>query len=324
VLVSNYGSLAIPDTGRTISVLLGNGDGTLGPRMSFETGLGPYWLEVEDLNGDGHEDVAVQNSASGSVSILLGHGDGSFSPRSDYKPSAHGGTLAMGDLDEDGALDIAVDLGRNQDSVTILHGSGDGTFTPLPPTALGTFLALAGLEDLNLDGHLDMLVFGYYANALRILRGRGDGTFERQPFDFGLGSAPDYPTFADFNADGLLDVVTANHFLNDLSVLLNTTPVAPVSVPQDPVARTPGALRILPNPARGELGVEFTLPGKAPARLELFDVSGRRLGSREVGALGAGVHRVRLSQGASLRAGIYFVRLRESGRARTVRAAVLD
>jgi hypothetical protein len=183
---------------------------------------------------------------------------------------------------------------------------------------------LSGLEDLNLDGHLDLVLIEYYAHTLRVLRGNGDGSFVRQPFDFGLGAAPDYPVLGDFNSDGLLDVVTANEFLDDFSVLLNTTPVTPVSTPEGPAARMPGLPRALPNPARSELVVEFALGEKAPARLELFDVSGRRLGCREVGGLGPGIHRARFSPAAPLRAGMYFVRLTESGKARSARAVVLD
>src|SRR5437867_8264035 len=173
--------------------------------------------------------MGVQNVGSRLISVRLGRGDATFTPPTEYRPSVRIKALAVGCLDEDGALDIAADLNSTPDSLVILHGLGDGTFTMVPPTVLGRFVALSGLEDLNLDGHLDMLVFNYYANTLRILRGRGDGTFDPQPFDFGLGSAPDYPKLGDFNGDGLPDVVTANHFFNNLSVLINTTPVAPVS-----------------------------------------------------------------------------------------------
>ncbi len=46
-----------------------------------------------------------------------------------------------------------------------------------------------------------------------------------------------------------------------------------------------------PNPAvAGQLTVAFTLPNAEPARLELIDVSGRRLAARDVGSLGPGRH----------------------------------
>lgn len=75
-----------------------------------------------------------------------------------------------------------------------------------------------------------------------------------------------------------------------------------------------------PNPTSGSPSLAFTLAGTAPATIELFDLAGRRVESREVGDLGPGEHVVRL--GAALRPGIYLARLRQHGRAVTARLAV--
>jgi hypothetical protein len=80
-----------------------------------------------------------------------------------------------------------------------------------------------------------------------------------------------------------------------------------------------------PNPSRGDrLIVEFVLPTAAPARLELLDVSGRRVVIREVGSLGAGDHRVDLAPEHRLAPGLYLVRLTQSANVRVTRVAVLD
>ena len=71
-----------------------------------------------------------------------------------------------------------------------------------------------------------------------------------------------------------------------------------------------------PNPARGAgFSISFSLPDGAPATLELLDLNGRRLLSREVGGMGAGSHVLPLQrESAGLAAGIYVVRLSQSGR----------
>jgi hypothetical protein len=78
-----------------------------------------------------------------------------------------------------------------------------------------------------------------------------------------------------------------------------------------------------PNPLRSALRVAVTLPDATPARLELVDVSGRLLESREVGSLGPGRHTVQLAGGRDAPAGIRFVRLTQGARTATQRIAVL-
>ena len=76
------------------------------------------------------------------------------------------------------------------------------------------------------------------------------------------------------------------------------------------------------NPvAAGVLRVEFALASSAPARLELLDVAGRRVASREVGPLGAGTHAVEL--GGTRGGGIYFLRLTQGLRTAESRVVVL-
>jgi PKD repeat protein len=101
-----------------------------------------------------------------------------------------------------------------------------------------------------------------------------------------------------------------------------------VTVAADPADVTAGgapvfALRgIQPNPAYGAFGVAFSLRDASPAWIELIDLGGRRVVEREVGSFGAGPHVVRLD-GSRLPAGLYFVRLTQSGRSLITRATIL-
>ena len=71
-------------TNNTVSVLLGNGDGTFQPNVDYITGTAPSFAALGDFNGDGRVDMAVVNATSNTVSILLGNGDGAFQPRIDF------------------------------------------------------------------------------------------------------------------------------------------------------------------------------------------------------------------------------------------------
>jgi hypothetical protein len=79
-----------------------------------------------------------------------------------------------------------------------------------------------------------------------------------------------------------------------------------------------------PNPSiAGALRVSFTLPDAAPARLELFDVSGRLRVSQDVGSLGPGSHVVDLAAFGHVAPGVYLVRLQHGADRATRRAVVL-
>jgi hypothetical protein len=54
-----------------VSVLLGNGDGTFQPAMTYDAGGYPKSVAVGDFNGDGTPDLAVSLPGSNGVSILL-------------------------------------------------------------------------------------------------------------------------------------------------------------------------------------------------------------------------------------------------------------
>ena len=81
---------------------------------------------------------------------------------------------------------------------------------------------------------------------------------------------------------------------------------------------------VYPNPSSGEaLMVRFTLMNATVASLELYDLAGRRIASREVGALGAGQHTLALAEGRRLASGHYLLSVRQGGQTRTARVTVL-
>lgn len=99
-----------------------------------------------------------------------------------------------------------------------------------------------------------------------------------------------------------------------------------VDVPEAVSGGAQFALRgMTPNPAPAGTGlVTFSLPDASPARLEVVDVSGRRVFSREVGGLGRGEHVVRVSGAGPLAPGLYLVRLTRAGRSLTAKAVAIQ
>src|SRR5215469_13626756 len=65
--------VVVNSSANTVSVLLGNGDGTFSAKNDFATGTTPVGVAVGDLNGDGKLDIATANANSNSISVLLGN-----------------------------------------------------------------------------------------------------------------------------------------------------------------------------------------------------------------------------------------------------------
>ena len=65
------------------------------------------------------------------------------------------------------------------------------------------------------------------------------------------------------------------------------------------------------------------MPSPAPGRLELVDVTGRRIAERDHSGYAAGRYTERLSRGAHVPPGMYWIRLTHGGRALTPRGVVL-
>jgi hypothetical protein len=109
---------------------------------------------------------------------------------------------------------------------------------------------------------------------------------------------------------------------------VGTASVATSAAMRDAQAAVPAVLAVAPagaNPmSGGALVVDVALPGAGAARLDLMDVMGRRVASRELGELGVGRHAVNLSDGQRFAPGVYMLRVTQGADARVARVTVVD
>ncbi len=242
----------------TISVLLGNGDGSFQPKVNYQgcTVGSALQILLADFNRDGNTDIALgcSDGTNGGLVIILGNGDGTFQAPVLYS-TGDVASISMGDFNGDGLLDIAL-TDNSQQNVIFFTGNGDGTFTKDAFT-ISTHAATRGVvvADFNKDGIDDVAyavatsVPGSHLFDLYVALSNGDGTFNVSPTAV-ASQIGEFLTSGDTNADDNPDIVSAtitrpgpgNHNIgNSLFVLLGNgngtfqSPVAYVSdIPSDP------------------------------------------------------------------------------------------
>jgi hypothetical protein len=165
-----------PDLG-SLSVLLGNGDGTFQPASNTDAGLGPRFVALGDFNGDGKVDIVTANTSylidprhgfsqilESDVRVFLGNGDGTFRVSQVYDAGPGPTAVAVGDFNGDGIPDLIVinggvpDPGGLGQSVALLLGNGDGTFQKPQRYGAGGSPLWVAVGDFNGDGYPDLAV----------------------------------------------------------------------------------------------------------------------------------------------------------------------
>ena len=174
----------------TVTIFSSDGSGQLTPGASYATGQQPSGIVAADLLGNGLSDLAITNALDNSISVVLANGDGSFRPGPTIAlpvplPGGYPTGIVAGDFNRDGRIDLAVveTCGMSSQCFPVAEPQGNG--------------------------------------VIAILLGNGDGTFAPGQ-TLATGRVPYALATADFNNDGLLDLVVANSGDSTVSVFMGS------------------------------------------------------------------------------------------------------
>ena len=269
-----------------VSVLLGNGDGTFQPAVTYDSGGQiASSVAIGDVDGDGIPDLVAANYRGFTVGVLLGVGDGTFQPALVYSSGEEWpDSVAVGDLRGNGMLDLVAanrwtneKNGYEHSNVGVLLGNGNGTFeqavihqvggtsyAPFP--AIGTGYNALAVTDMNGDGVPDIANVRWCTKLehftecvgdmeVSVLLGNGDGSFAKASIYGSGGFLGSALAVADVNGDGKPDLIVANSCSDSscsspdgsVAILLNETYYASKTV-----------LTASPNPAHVNQTVTLT------------------------------------------------------------------
>jgi hypothetical protein len=206
----------------SLSVYMGNGDGTFENQILISAGSSITEIEVADINTDNNLDLIWCQNSSAVIAVALGNGNGTFQSiivnsianwTDSYRQQ-----FVLADISDDGEIDVVVN-DYEGDRIVVMTGNGNGSFNT------GQILNTADkpldveVGDFNSDGNPDIACgFGYTENFVSIFMNNGSGSLTNgtnftvgNPFYFYIEVGKfDNDNFDDLLVSGLTTV----HFLS--------------------------------------------------------------------------------------------------------------
>jgi hypothetical protein len=235
--------LGLSATDGSVTMMLGNGDGTFGAALRPGPTTFTNSFAVGDLDGDGRLDLATTSANSavgmtwetdGRVSVYTNKGGGTFSAPVEYVTDSTTHVIQIADLNGDGRMDLVAGCTRSR--LDVILNTGNGQFAPktsyvcnapTPPETSGTIWAFQiSAGDLNGDGAADLAVVFGDTGKLTFLLNQGDGTLPTSvavptPGFNHAAQSPRSVVLADMNEDGTADFVVGGYGDNG-RIFLNT------------------------------------------------------------------------------------------------------
>lgn len=264
--------------------------------------LGPYNIQVGDINNDGRLDIVTSSIINGAANWYENLGGGNFGPPQLISSSGNNNIefVYAADLDGDNDLDVIVTRRLDNTIVWFENMDGQGNFGPERIiTSMVDYPMAVYAADIDNDGDLDIVSSSYNDNKIawyENLDGMGD--FGSQQIISANAGGANFVIASDIDSDGDIDVIASLNrdneirwFKNSLIMGVNETSTLIFS--------------IYPNPSSEILNIVFE---KSIQEIDVYNNLGQ-LVTTNVEVLGERNSVINVSK---LSVGVYFVKIKAS------------
>ncbi len=210
-----------------VSVLLNDGDASFDLTV-YQVVDRPSHVAAGDLDGNGYVDIVATFSFK--VVVLWNRGDGTFDgPQTELRVGSGTRASALGDIDGDDDLDLATANSGSSD-VALFANLGERQFAAVVRRPVPGRPAFVEATDIDGDGYVDLATANDPDRSVSVFwnRGRSGGqdAFENafeSAANFTINDRPFTLSCADLDADGRLELLTANQLDHSVSILFNVS-----------------------------------------------------------------------------------------------------
>ncbi|MCP4960467.1 MAG: hypothetical protein GY925_14515 [Actinomycetia bacterium] len=231
-----------PSGQRGVSIMAGDGVGGFGGGQFVPAGPRPHFVAVDDLNGDGLNDIVVSHccglvhDANDYLSVVLATGVSTYAAPFILPTGVEIGELIeISDIDGDGHVDLISNIRYSAQIVTWL-GDGTGSFGNPQATAISN--TTYALVDVDADG-ADELVVGAGLTEIVVLENTSTtGTASWSPSTtIPMPGAVNWISTGDTDSDGFADLLVTDRAAGTVTVVTSgSTPVVLNEVAAGPAA----------------------------------------------------------------------------------------